>query len=131
MLDCAVGSETEQQMSENDIVRRFEYRPCRIPAGFNIDFEVKGHIIFGYCKDVSEEGIRATLDGPATVGASGRLTLRHPSGVLEIEAQVAYIEECHFGLVFVFQTPWERALTTQFIASISVENGTSQIIPFT
>jgi hypothetical protein len=100
-------------------VRRFEYRPCRILTGFDIDFVSGGETFHGRCTDVSDAGIRATLDGSVQVLDSGLLILRHPAGVLEVEAQVAYIDNRQVGLVFLFDTPWECALTIEYMTSIA------------
>lgn len=100
-------------------VRRFEYRPCRIAAGFDIDFVSGGETFHGLCRDVSDAGIRATLDSSVDVGRSGLLILRHPTGVLELEAQVAYTDNRQVGFVFLFETPWECALTIEYMTSIA------------
>jgi hypothetical protein len=80
--------------------------------------------------DVSDEGIRAALDGSVIVGSSGLLKLHHPDGVLEIEAQVAYIEKCQVGLIFLFKTPWERKLTIEYMASIANRAADCLVVPF-
>ena len=74
----------------------------------------------GFCKDVGQAGIRAEFDDPITVGSSGLLILRPPAGVLELHAQVAYIEKRQVGLLFLFETSWERRMTIEFIASIGL-----------
>jgi hypothetical protein len=111
-------------------VRKFEYRPCRIETGFNVDFVTDAETLYGCCKDVSDAGIRATLDRPAEVGCSGLLILRHPTGVLEIQAQVAYVDHCQVGLVFTFRTPWEHELTNEYIASIVNPLAASLVVRF-
>lgn len=117
-------------MTDPSNVRKFEYRSCRITAGIDVEFVTAGETIPGTCKDVSEAGIRASLDGSVHVGASGILTLRHPIGVLAIEAQVAYIERSQVGLTFNFKTTWEREITAEYIASIANLTAPSQIVPF-
>jgi hypothetical protein len=117
-------------MNDLNNIRKFEYRPCRIPTGIELKFDVEGETLRGLCKDVSNEGVRATLDGSVAVGSAGLLVLRHPAGVLEIEAQVAYIEDCHVGLAFVLRTSWERGMTNDFIASIADHGGSAPILPF-
>jgi hypothetical protein len=79
---------------------------------------------------VSDQGIRATLDGSTEVGRSGVLILRHPTCVLEIEAQAAYVEKGQVGLAFLFRSSWERAMTVDFIASIADNQGASTVVPF-
>jgi hypothetical protein len=106
-------------MTDPSSIRKFEYRPCRISTGFEIDFVVGEDVFHGACRDVSDSGIRATLDDSVTVGGAGRLTLRHPIGILELDAQVAYIEKHHVGLVFLFRTPWESAKAIDYMASIA------------
>jgi len=113
-------------MSDPASIRRFEYRPCRIAAGFSVDFMTGGETLHGICRNVSDAGIRAEFDGSVAVGSSGLLVLRHPTGVLRLETQVAYIEKSQVGLVFLFQTAWEREVTTTFIASIA--NHTADLI---
>jgi hypothetical protein len=117
-------------MVDPSLVRRFEYRPCRIAAGFDIDFVSGGETLHGRCRDVSDAGIRATLDGFVDVGASGLLILQHPTGVLELEAQVAYIDNRQVGLVFLFETPWECALTIEYMASIANREAPFVIVRF-
>jgi hypothetical protein len=117
-------------MTHPSSIRRFEYRPCRIATGFDIDFVSGGETLHGLCRDVSDAGIRATLDGSVEVGSSGLLILRPPTGLLELEAQVAYIEDRQVGLVFLFDTPWECALTIEFIASIANHEAPFLIVRF-
>jgi hypothetical protein len=87
-------------------------------TGFQVEFSSGGPPFRGLCKDVSEAGIRAEFDDPMTVGSSGLLILRPPTGVLELRAQVVYIEKRQVGLLFLFQTSWERRMTIEFIASL-------------
>lgn len=117
-------------MTEPSNIRRFEYRPCRIAAGFGVDFVAGGETLHGICRDVSNSGIRATLNGSVAVGNTGVLTLRHPMGVLELEAQVAYIEELQVGLEFLFKTTWECAMTIEFVASIANQSTTALAVRF-
>jgi len=109
-------------MSDPKGVRSYEYRPSRIETGFDVDFRSGDTTLFGLCRNVSNTGIRAVLDGPVMIGSSGLLALRHPTGALQIEAQVAYIENGQAGLVFHFQTDWEREVTATFISSIVNHN---------
>lgn len=112
-------------MSESSSIRKFEYRPCRIAGGFGVDFVVSGETLHGICTDVSNSGIRATLGGSVAVGDSGLLILMHSNGVLELEAQVAYIEELHVGFEFLFRTPLECTTTIEFVASIANHSATA------
>jgi hypothetical protein len=109
-------------MSDKNGVRKYEYRPCRVEAGFNVDFRSGEKTLGGLCSNVSNTGIRAVLDGPVFIGSAGLLALRHPMGALQLEAQVAYIENGQAGLVFLFQSDWEREVTASFIASIANQN---------
>ena len=117
-------------MNNQDSVRKFEYRPSRTAGGFDFEFIAEGKTISGFCKDLSEEGIRAKLDGPVVVGSFGLVVLRHSGGELELEAQVAYIDKFHVGIVFLFQTAWERTAINNLIASIQDIPGESMIVPF-
>ena len=99
-------------------------------AGFHVDFVTVGSPFRGLCRDVSDAGIRAEFDDPLTVGGSGLLILRPRTGVLELRAQVAYIEKQQVGLLFLFETPWERRMTTEFIAAIGNHKGRSAIVRF-
>jgi hypothetical protein len=118
------------EMSDPQNIRKFEYRPCRIVTGFDIDFVAGGVKLHGLCQDVSDTGIRAALDGALSVGSSGLLILRHPTGILEIEAQVANIEQDQVGLVFVFKTPLERVNSIEYVASIAAYEAASQVVRF-
>jgi PilZ domain len=106
-------------MSDMESIRKFEYRRSRMKTGFGIDFVSDGETLHGICGDVSDAGIRAEFTGPLVVGRSGLLILRHPSGAVKIEAQVAYIEKHWAGLVFLFKTPSDCEKAIQFVASIS------------
>jgi hypothetical protein len=112
-------------MSDPDSIRKFAYREPRMATGFNVDFVTGGPAFHGFCRDVSDAGIRAEFDDPIVVGDSGLLILRPPAGVLEVHAQVAYIEKRQVGLLFLFQTSWERRMTIGFIAAIAHDAGTS------
>ena len=115
-------------MSDKNGVRSYEYRPSRIEAGFDVDFRSGDKTIYGLCRNVSNTGIRAVLDGPVMIGSSGLLALRHPTGALQLEAQVAYIENGQAGFVFLFHTDWERNVTATFIASIANQNAELLVI---
>ena len=117
-------------MSELDSIRKFEYRPSRISTGFSVEFVTAEESIQGLCRDVSDSGVRARLDGSVAVGDTGLLILRHPAGVLEIEAQVAYIDRFQVGLEFRCKTSWERELTIEYIALIASHTPDSQVVPF-
>jgi PilZ domain len=117
-------------MRDLDSIRRFVYRDPRTTTGFKVDFIAAGTPLRGLCRDVSDAGIRAEFDDPLTVGDSGLLILRPPTGVLELRAQVAYMEKRQVGLLFIFETPWERTLTIEFIAAIANDPGTSAIVRF-
>jgi hypothetical protein len=117
-------------MTAPNSVRKFEYRPCRIATGFDVDFVAGEKSLRGLCRDVSNSGIRATFDGSIAVGTSGLLVLRHPIGVLKVEAQVAYIQTDQVGLEFIFKTSWESAMTIEYIASIANHAATSLVVRF-
>jgi hypothetical protein len=117
-------------MENQDGVRKFEYRPCRIAAGFEIEFAIDGKTILGICEDLSQDGIRATLDAAVTVGSIGMLSFNHSCGVLEIEAQVTHANRGNVGLVFLFQTPWERGMVNALIASIQSVPEESRVNPY-
>jgi hypothetical protein len=110
-------------MKIEESIRKFEYRPCRITAGFDLEFVAEGKTLHGLCEDVSDDGIRATLNGSVVVGSFGLVIFCHSTGVLELEAQVAYLDGTHVGLVFLFQTPWERGIINHLIASIRSSSG--------
>lgn len=130
---CSSRSQNRERrtgMRDLDSIRRFEYRHPRMTTGFNVDFAAGAETLHGLCRDVSEDGIRAEFDGSVVVGSSGLLVLRHPIGVLKLEARVAYVERRQVGLVFLFQTPWERRVTIEFVASIANHKGTSLAVRF-
>jgi hypothetical protein len=70
------------------------------------------------------------LEGSVAVGDSGVLTLRHPTGILKVQAHVAYLDKGHVGLVFVFEAPWERTAVIEYIAAIASLEVTSMIVGF-
>lgn len=117
-------------MSDIENVRKYEYRPCRIATGFFVDFVVIGNVLHGFCRDVSDDGIRASLDGSLSVGISGLLSLHLPTGELKLEAKVAYSEGGQVGLIFLFKSPWERGVTVECIAQVANHTGDSQVVPF-
>jgi hypothetical protein len=97
-------------------------------AGFHVDFVTENSSFRGLCRDVSDAGIRAEFDDPLTVGGTGLLILRPANGVLKLRAQVAYIERQQVGLLFLFETPWERRMTVEFMAAIGNDGGRSAIV---
>jgi hypothetical protein len=117
-------------MSSPDSIRKFEYRPSRITGGFDVDFVANGETFHGICKDVGNSGVRATFDGPLLVGSSGLLILRHPVGILELDAQVVYIVKRQVGLEFRFNTPWESSMAIEYIASIANHAEPPMIVRF-
>jgi hypothetical protein len=117
-------------MRDLDSIRRFVYREPRTGTGFHVNFIAGGSPLRGFCRDISDTGIRAEFDDPLTVGDSGLLILRPPAGVLELRAQVAYMEKRQVGLLFLFETPWERTMTIEFIAAIANDPGTSAMVRF-
>jgi hypothetical protein len=108
--------------------RTFVYRKPRMAAGFPVDFVTAVLPFRGLCRDVSDDGIRAEFDDPVSVGDSGLLILRPPTGVLELRAQIAYIEKQQVGLLFLFETPWERRMTIEFVAAIGKHGARSAIV---
>src|ERR1039457_5367883 len=115
-------------MDHMESVRKFEFRECRMPAGFIVDYFSNGETLHGLCIDVSEAGLRAEFDGSVVIGSSGILILRPPKSILKLEAQVAYVKKCQVGLVFIFQTPWERGTTNEFIAMIAKPGTTPRTV---
>jgi hypothetical protein len=115
-------------MSAVDSVRKFQYREPRLEAGFDVDFVAEGVLCPGLCRDVSNAGIRGEFDGPITVGRDGLLILRPPIGELQLQARVAYIEKRQVGLLFLFETPWERTTTLEFIAAIRKGAGADPLV---
>lgn len=82
----------------------------------------------GFCRDVSNAGIRGEFEGPIIVGSDGLLILRPSIGVLELHARVAYIENRQVGLLFLFERPWERTTTLEFIAEITKGAGANPVV---
>lgn len=117
-------------MTELNSVRKFEYRPCRVTTGFDVDFVVGDETFIGLCRDVSDTGIRVKLDGSVVVGDCGLLTLRHPMGTLKVEAQVAYIDNAYVGLVFDFETARERTATAEYMTVIANHAAASMLVQF-
>jgi len=115
-------------MRHLDSIRTFVYREPRMATGFNVDFLAGGSPLSGLCRDVSDTGIRAEFDDPLILGDTGLLTLRPPSGVLELRAQIAYIEKRQVGFLFLFETAWERRMTVEFIAAIPNDTGAAPIV---
>ncbi len=97
-------------------------------TGFPVDFLAGGSPLRGLCRDVSDNGIRAEFDDPLVSGDTGLLILLPPTGVLEVRAQVAYIEKRQVGLLFLFETSWERRMTVEFIAAIVNNAGKAPIV---
>jgi len=48
-------------MTEPTSIRKFEYRPCRVTTGFDVDYIVGNETFIGLCRDVSDTGIRVKL----------------------------------------------------------------------
>lgn len=117
-------------MSDPSNIRKFEYRPCRITTGFDVEFMPGKETMHGICKNVSNSGICATFYDPVAAGNSGLLILRHPIGVLELEAMVVYVEQNEVGFEFLFQSPRECAMTAQYMDSIVDQAASSLVIRF-
>jgi len=101
------------------MIRNFEYRLPRITTGFRVEFKVNGDILRGLCRDFTEAGIRAELDGAVVVGSVGTVILRYASRVLEVEAQVAYLERHQTGLVFLDRTGHDRDEALQLMTLLA------------
>jgi hypothetical protein len=117
-------------MSNPISIRKFEYRPCRITTGFDVDFMSGNETLHGTCRNVSNSGICATFYDPVAAGSSGMLILHHPSGVLELEALVVYVEQSVVGFEFLFQSPRESAMTAEYMDSIADQATSSMIVRF-
>jgi hypothetical protein len=115
-------------MRDSESMRDFSYRQPRMSTGFEVDFVVDGKTIRGLCRDASHAGIRAEFEGSVIVGSSGLLILRHPIGVLKLDAHVAYNEDYQVGLIFHFETVWEQRMTVEFIASITNPTSKPRIV---
>lgn len=116
-------------MKRDDGVRKFEYRLCRITASFDLEFVAQGKTLNGLCEDVSHDGIRVILDGPVVVGSFGLISFRHPMGTLELEAQVTHINGIHVGIVFIYQTSWEREMIDNLMASLKNNAADALVVP--
>jgi hypothetical protein len=112
-------------------MREFSYRQPRMMTSFRVEFCVGDDCFHGFCRDISERGIRAEFVDPLIQGSSGLLILRPRIGVLEVRSQVAYVEDDHAGLLFVFQTPMERKMTAEFIAGILKDSGPPPVLSLT
>jgi PilZ domain len=110
-------------------MRQFAYRKPRMATGFQIEFEVEHSHFPGFCRDVSDEGLRAEFHDLLVKGTRGLLILRPRTGVLALRSQVAYVEKRQVGLLFLFETPWERRMTVEFIAAILNDTGHPPLIP--
>jgi hypothetical protein len=117
-------------MTDLESVRKFDYRPCRVPTGFDVDFVAGEETFHGLCRDVSDAGIRVKLDGAVAVGDSGKLVLHHPTGVLKLDAQVAYIDHGHVGFEFISETDWERTTINEFMTAIAKHAAASMVVRF-
>jgi hypothetical protein len=106
-------------MNDIDGIRKFQYRPSRMKAHFDVDFIGETETFPGICVDISAAGIRAEFDGIVVVGSSGVLILRSQLGVLNLEAQVTYAVKSVVGIVFRFKTPLERGIAIRFIDAIA------------
>lgn len=95
-------------------IRTFEYRPRRIETGFAVDFESPARTSQGVCWNMAETGIRAEFAMPVRLGEVGKLTLFHTGKVLQIGAEVAYVNGRQAGLIFRFQSEAERELAADF-----------------
>ena len=100
-------------------MRKLEYRRPRRPVSFTVEFLSNGEILRGLCRDVTDAGLRVDFDGRAIIGTSGTLTLRHPTRVFSIKATIAYLDNAHTVLTFLFDTPQERGTAAQFFTSIA------------
>jgi hypothetical protein len=121
------GQEGFVEMSNSGSIRKFEYRPCRITTGFDVDFMPTKETFHGICKNVSNSGIRATFYDPLSAGDSGLLILRHPIGILELNATIVYAEETQMGFEFLFPSPRECAMTAEYMDLI-VDQAASPLI---
>jgi hypothetical protein len=117
-------------MANTSNVRKFEYRPYRIAAGFAVEFIVGNQSVQGMCCDVSDTGIRAEFNAALPEGAQGLLILRHSTGTLEVEAQVGYQEKAQVSLTFLFKSSWERGLAMEYIAGIANHQDTAPFVRF-
>lgn len=95
-------------------IRTFEYRPRRIETGFAVDFESSARTSQGVCWNMAETGIRAEFALPVRLGEVGQLTLFHTGKVLQIGAEVAYVNGRQAGLIFRFRNDAEREQAADF-----------------
>lgn len=100
-------------------VRKLEYRSPRLASDIDISFAVDGQIFAGYCRDVSESGIRARFARDIAVGHSGVLTLHHRDGPVKRRARVAYIEGRTVGLSFLPDEPQDGPHTIALVVKPS------------
>jgi len=98
-------------------MRKFEYRPPRLRSNLRVEFLLPDRTLHGWCINISDSGIRVTLDAKAPIGSTGSLILNHPQCSFTIEAVVSHrqIITGEVGLSFIFHTPQERELARQFL----------------
>jgi len=99
-------------------MRKFEYRTPRLRGNFSVDFLMSDHALHGHCINVSDTGIRATLDGDVLAGGTGSLILRHSRHTLTVQAVVTHLQIGEVGFSFIFHTEEQRELARKFLALV-------------
>lgn len=100
-------------------MRNFTYRPPRLSSDFSVDFLLSGRALHGRCINISDAGIRATLDGEVPAGCTGSLILHHPRRTLTLQAIATHLQTGEVGLSFLFASEEQRELIRQFIALVA------------
>jgi hypothetical protein len=82
-------------------IRKLEYRSARSTTALAIHFAVDGETFHGSCNDVSESGVRASLNRPVAIGSLGSLTLHYRDGAITRRTRVACVQGLTVGLSFL------------------------------
>jgi hypothetical protein len=100
-------------------VHKFDYRSPRFAVDLPIEFTVQATTLMARCVEISNEGMRLELYEPFPLNARGIVSIRHPDGLLELEARVAHVTDTHGGMVFIYRTDRERSAVAELIAGVS------------
>lgn len=88
--------------------RPFHFRPYRVNARLSIEFACGDVKLQGVSRDISCNGLRASLNGKIAIGDRGLLMIQSDRLCLELKARAKYIDQEETAFTFSFDSHWER-----------------------
>lgn len=101
------------------LIESFAYRHPRIVASLPVEFVTEGGVLFGFTRDVSEQGLLADFGEPVLLQTDGRLRFRTGKCVVEFAARVTHTDGFLSGFAFAFSSEQESSFIRSIVHALA------------